>query len=66
MPGLVVNGVGAIGLPLTEIQAVKLSKRCEDAPFERGAVTIVDKLVRNTFQLSPATFKITNPSWNRS
>lgn len=63
MPGLVVDGVGAIGLPLTEIQAVELSKRCEDAPFGRGAVTIVDKSVRNTFQLSPATFKITNPSW---
>lgn len=63
MPGFVVSGVGAIGLPLMEIQAVKLLKRCKDAPFKHGAVTIVDKLVRNTFQLSPATFKITNPSW---
>lgn len=63
MPGLVVDGVGTIGLPLSGIQAIELSKRCEDAPFGRGSVTVVDKSVRNTFQLSPKDFKISNPSW---
>ena len=63
MPGLVVDGVGTIGLPLSGIQAIELSKRCEDAPFGRGSVTVVDKSVRNTFQLSPKNFKISNPSW---
>jgi hypothetical protein len=65
MPGLVVDGVGTIGLPLSGIQAIELSKRCEDAPFGRGSVTVVDKSVRNTFQLSPKDFKISNPSWEK-
>ncbi|KAL7496125.1 hypothetical protein ACHAWT_005551 [Skeletonema menzelii] len=63
MPGLVVDGIGPIGLPLSTTQAKELANRCEQAPFGRGAKTIVDKSVRDTFQLDPAFFQITNPAW---
>ena len=49
MPGLVVDGVGPIGLPLSKSQAKELANRCEQAPFGRGAETIVDRSVRDTF-----------------
>ena len=65
MPGLVVDKVGSIGLPISQSQAKELAERCEQAPFGRGADTIVDKSVRNTFQLAPEHFKITNPSWKK-
>ena len=58
MPGLVVNGVGSIGLPLATTQAKELAKRCEQN-------TIVDKTARNTYQLGPDSFMITNPTWNK-
>ena len=64
MPGLVVDGVGRIGLPLSETQAKELANRCEQAPFGRGEKTLVDKAVRNTFQLAPEYVQITNPSWS--
>lgn len=63
MPGLVVDGIGPIGLPLSKSQAKELANRCEQAPFGRGTETIVDKSVRDTFQLAPDSFKITNPAW---
>uniref|UniRef100_A0A7S3VEI6 Uncharacterized protein n=1 Tax=Chaetoceros debilis TaxID=122233 RepID=A0A7S3VEI6_9STRA len=65
MPGLEVEGMGPIGLPLSPNIAKDLVKRCEQAPFGRGSKTIVDKTVRNTFQLEPEHFKITNPSWTK-
>ena len=63
VPGLVVDGVGPIGLPLSKSQAEELAKRCEQAPFGRGEKTIIDKSIRDTFQLAPHFFQITNPSW---
>ena len=63
MPGLVVDGIGPIGLPLSKTQAKELANRCEQAPFGRGAQTIVDTSIRNTFQLAPDSFQITNPAW---
>lgn len=63
MPGLVVDGIGPIGLPLSTSQAKELVNRCVQAPFGRGAETIVDKSVRDTFQLDPDFFQITNPTW---
>ena len=63
MPGLEVDGIGTIGLPLSETQARVLAARFDQAPFGRGSETLVDKTVRNTWQLSPGHFKLTNPQW---
>ena len=63
MPGITIDGIGTVGLPLSEAQARILAARFEQAPFGRGSETIVDKSVRNTFQLDPEHFMITNPRW---
>ena len=63
MPGLTVDGVGTISLPLPKAQAKQLVSRFEQAPFGRGTETLVDKTVRNTFQLPPEHFKIMNLDW---
>ena len=63
MPGLFVDGIGLMGLPLSDAMAEQLSKRCEQAPFGRGADTLVDTTVRNTKQLGPQSFSLKNPQW---
>jgi hypothetical protein len=60
-PGLDVNGFGQIGLPLHPLQIQELIKICEQAPFGMMDKTIVDTSIRNTWQLSPSQFQITNP-----
>lgn len=65
MPGLQVDGIGLVGLPLSEHLAKEMIKRCEQAPFGRGEKTVIDKTVRNTFQLGPEHFQITNPTWKK-
>ncbi|MFO7905266.1 MAG: hypothetical protein ACQESR_17160 [Planctomycetota bacterium] len=42
MPGLDVDGLGAVGLPLTKAQARKLIKLCQQAPYGKGTETVVD------------------------
>jgi hypothetical protein len=61
-PGLDVEGVGRISLPLTDEKALELKAACSLAPFGRGTETVVDTAVRNTFQLTPQQFRLTNPS----
>jgi hypothetical protein len=61
LPGLVVDGVGSIGLPILDYQAKKLIKKCSLAPYGKGEKTVVDTNVRNTWQLDPNQFKIQNP-----
>lgn len=65
MPGLVVDRVDAIRLPVSKSQAEELANWCKQAPFGRGAEAIVDKTVYNTFQLAPEHFKVPNPNWTR-
>lgn len=47
-----------IGLPLCECHVKKLIEVASRVPFGRGTETIVDTLVRCTWQLSPAQFII--------
>jgi hypothetical protein len=63
MPGLEVEGIGPIGLPLGEAQARELIKRCSQAPYGKGTETLVDTQVRRVWELDPGEFKLTNPHW---
>ena len=54
-----------LGLPLSEAQAKHLIELASRAPFGRGEQTIVDTLVRCTWQLNPTQFSITNPQWEK-
>src|SRR4051812_6193356 len=63
MPGLEVDGLGPIGLPLTAKQAKELKKQCEQAPYGKGEETVVDPKVRRVWRLKPDRFSLTNPDW---
>ena len=61
LPGLHVDGVGDINLPLSASQAKAISRKCEQAPFGRREATIIDTSVRNAWQMDPSKFTLRNP-----
>jgi hypothetical protein len=65
LPGLEVEGLGPVGLPLTTQQARKLKSRCEQAPYGKGEETLVDTSVRKVWRLKPEHFSLTNPDWEK-
>ena len=64
VPGLLVDGIGPIAVPLTDTTAKALVERCEKAPFGKGSEKIVDVEYRNTWQLPPQAVQTTHPSWS--
>ncbi|KAE9404681.1 hypothetical protein BT96DRAFT_916766 [Gymnopus androsaceus JB14] len=51
-PGLSLNGIGVVGLPASR------------APFGHNEKTIVDKKVRDTWEIDPKNASFLNPAWN--
>ena len=64
MPGLEVDGLGAVRLPLGKTQARQLSTLCRQAPYGKGTETLVDTNVRRVWELDPEQFQLTNPKWH--
>jgi hypothetical protein len=64
MPGLEVQGLGPVALPLTKTQARELTRFCRQAPFGKGTETVVDTSVRRSWTLDPDQFRLTNPKWD--
>jgi hypothetical protein len=62
-PGLEVGDLGAIKLPLKRTTAKALIASCHVAPYGKGTQTLVDKRVRNTFELDPEKFQL-SAAWN--
>lgn len=62
-PGLVVEGVGPVALPLLPVQAAALVGVAAAAPFGRGEATIVDRDVRRTWQIDPGKVRIVGRHW---
>jgi hypothetical protein len=62
-PGIVVDGLGAIRIPLKRGMAKELVAHCQIAPYGKGTETRVDKKVRNTFELDPKKFRLSQ-EWN--
>ncbi|MBE2293681.1 MAG: 2OG-Fe(II) oxygenase [Phycisphaerales bacterium] len=65
-PSLTVDGVGSIALPLLPIQAEQLITVAEQAPYGRGAETLVDTQVRRTWQIDAAQIHIEGRNWPRT
>lgn len=63
MPGLEVEGLGEVRLPLGQRQARQLIQRCHQAPYGKGTETLVDTDVRRVLELDPEQFHLTNPKW---
>lgn len=65
LPGLEVEGVGSLGVPVTAADAKRLIERASQAPYGRGEETIVDTNVRRVWQLEPGQFSVGNPAWEQ-
>ncbi len=64
MPGLLVDGVGEVRLPLGKSQAKQLIEHCQQAPYGKGTDTLVDTDVRRTWELDAQYLEFANPNWN--
>src|SRR3954452_21826975 len=65
LPGLEVEGLGPVGLPLNTRQAKELIKHCHQAPYGKGTETLVDTSVRRVWRMEPDRFLLTNPEWGQ-
>jgi predicted 2-oxoglutarate/Fe(II)-dependent dioxygenase YbiX len=62
-PGLEVDGVGCVALPLLPIQVEQLVAVAQRAPFGRGEETVVDTEVRRTWQIGADRLRISSKRW---
>ncbi|KAF2651460.1 hypothetical protein K491DRAFT_729174 [Lophiostoma macrostomum CBS 122681] len=65
-PGLQVNGIGLVGMPLTHRDAEAFARICKQSPYGKGEETLIDTSVRKTWELGSADFECANPSWTRT
>lgn len=64
-PGLHVQGVGEVALPLSDAEAQKLVARAHKAPFGKGSQTITDTTVRSAWELDADQISFQNPQWEK-
>ncbi|KAI9882227.1 MAG: Sorting nexin mvp1 [Watsoniomyces obsoletus] len=65
-PGLHIEGVGNVGLPLSDRDAKLIIEASHKAPFGKGSETIVDENVRKTWELNATQVRTRNPAWEKS
>jgi hypothetical protein len=65
LPGLEVEGVGEVGLPMTASAAQQLIQHASAAPYGRGEETVLDPQVRRVWQIEPRQFTFRNPEWEK-
>lgn len=64
-PYLNITGLGIVGLPLSDRDAKAIIPCATLAPFGKGERTVVDKEVRDTWEIEPAKISFANPQWDR-
>ncbi|KAL1951365.1 hypothetical protein VTO73DRAFT_514 [Trametes versicolor] len=62
-PALNIDGLGTIGLPLSTRDAAAIKARSEQAPFGKVDQTIVDKTVRDTWEIDATKVHFENGAW---
>jgi hypothetical protein len=63
-PGLHITPLGLIGLPLSLRDARLIIEASSQAPFGHGEETVVDKEVRDTWEIEPKNVRFENPKWD--
>ena len=58
-----IDGIGRIAFPLIEHQAKQIIDVCHKVPFGKGSETVVDEIVRKTWELNPNQFNLVSPTW---
>ena len=64
-PQLHIDGLGELALPLCDAQAKQLISLCNEAPYGKGMETVVDKNVRNTWELDAGKISNGNKKWQQ-
>lgn len=62
-PGIFIDPIGIVRLPLSEDDAQALAQTSHKAPFGKGNETLVDESVRKTWQIDAANVRILNKAW---
>ncbi|KIL57621.1 hypothetical protein M378DRAFT_27894 [Amanita muscaria Koide BX008] len=63
-PFLTITDIGPISLPLSELDAKRIITCATQAPFGLGMSTVIDKEVRDTWQIDPSLVNFQNPAWD--
>ncbi len=58
-----IEGLGSVGLPLSETDAKRVIACASQAPYGQGNQTIINKKVRDTWEIEPGRVKFENPNW---
>ncbi|KAF9256205.1 hypothetical protein L218DRAFT_950169 [Marasmius fiardii PR-910] len=62
-PALYLEDLGTIGLPLSSREAKAVIAKSIQAPFGQGERTVVDKEVRDTWEMDVSKVKFEEPAW---
>jgi hypothetical protein len=62
-PGLHVEGVGHIPLPICDLLAKALTHVAQQAPYGHGMKTVVDASVNKTWRIEPSQIRIEHAAW---
>ncbi|KAL8907098.1 MAG: hypothetical protein Q9171_006003 [Xanthocarpia ochracea] len=62
-PGIFIDPIGIVRLPLSEDDAHALAQISHKAPFGKGNETLVDESFRKTWQIDAANIRIFNKDW---
>ncbi len=65
-PGVAVEGVGVLALPLLPSQAAQLIALAERAPYGRGDETLVDPAIRRVWQIRAEQVRFQGRHWAQS
>lgn len=63
LPRLEVEGVGTISFPVPAEQVRELLRIADPAPYGRGAETVLDRSVRDSWQIDAANFTLGGRGW---
>ena len=63
MPRLEVKGAGPLSFPVPEAQIRALIRAAERAPYGKGTETLVDRSVRDCWQIEPARVRLAGAAW---
>ncbi|MCY4077017.1 MAG: 2OG-Fe(II) oxygenase [Acidobacteria bacterium] len=66
MPRLEVEGAGALAFPVPEAQIRALIRAAERAPYGRGTKTLVDRSVRDCWQIEPERVRLAGAAWRKT
>lgn len=62
-PGLIIEGIGLVGLPLDKRQVTALKKKARQAPYGKGTQTVVDTKVRRVWEIDAEEILFGNSQW---